>query len=69
MMRWPRRKSAALAAAPAPPARRVPAALVVRSVRKALGAPGTTGAAVGLAVGLVLGLALAAVLLSAKGDT
>lgn len=66
-MRWPRRKSAAVAAAPAP-ARKVPALLVARSLRKALGNPGTTGAAVGLAVGIVLGLALAAMLLTMRDD-
>lgn len=41
-----------------------PAVLVVRHLRKAIGAPGSTALAAGVAVGLVLGLMLAAALLA-----
>lgn len=46
------------------PAPTPPAALVVRHLRKAIGAPGSTALAAGVAVGLVLGLILAAALLA-----
>lgn len=64
-MRWPRRRSPQSAVA----APRVPAVLVARHIRKAIGAPGVTAAAVGVAIGLLLGLALAVVLLTATKDT
>ncbi|WP_190127151.1 hypothetical protein [Streptomyces inusitatus] len=49
--------------------RRFPAVLVVRHIRKAIGAPGATAAAVGVSVGLILGLALAAAVVLASRRT
>lgn len=62
--RWSPQKTAVTVTGPAPLAGRLPAALVARHIRKALGGAGTTAAALGVAVGIVLGLALAAVLLA-----
>lgn len=42
-----------------------PAALVVRHLRKAIGAPGATAAAAGFALGVVVALVLAAALMMA----
>jgi len=64
---WPRKRSPQAAVQPVPKGR-VPAILVARSVRKALGAPGVTGAAVGLALGVIIGLALAAALLATRDE-
>lgn len=58
---WRRRSGAVEGPRPTPAA---PAALVVRHLRKAIGAPGSTALAAGVAVGLILGLILAAALLS-----
>lgn len=62
MSLWPRRSDTPR------PAAAPPAVLVVRHIRKAIGAPGVTAGAVGVAVGIVLGLVLAAALLTLTRD-